>query len=536
MKNRPRRDSSAKRFIKEGSRYYYGKLLLRVLVGSLTLLLLQSMVFESHPESVEKVDYLESHSIDDEINYHERNIVDDEVMDAINDIETTSVDGESIDDGEAFQDDDQTDDSNQENEELFDPVSVSDGKSYIPPAQVFPYKMKTFSYVKSSECKYLCKSLKSAGWQSASSVYPKSPEVVVSSYKQVSEFAHLKKAILNQVGRGSSCIGGGKGKQLHCRETFAQDNGCEFGDLGLQPRQWNIQETSTCKVFMEFASQAEHAESIWIVKPGGSFHGSGIKLYKGISKIHKIYPCTSKLNDGMIVQKYIDNPALIDGYKFDFRSYLLIASINPFIAFYHDGFVRKSSHLYDTSESSLNDASKHVTNARGQEKAANHFYNFQDLQNIMHNQSGFQEDLLEAKFRPHAKRVSNFLANSYIRMSKKYGANKYPRFQIFALDWVMDNKGGFHLLEANGNPQLSSYPIDDFAPMVWTSMYELVHKIQAQPDTLSGDFSVASNYIFDGRWHMVYNELEEADYGEAYNPCKNAEYVASKHPLYSFEN
>ena len=39
---------------------------------------------------------------------------------------------------------------------------------------------------------------------------------------------------------------------------------------------------------------------------------------------------------------------LIDGYKFDFRVFMLVASSNPLIAYYHDGFLRVSDLEYDT--------------------------------------------------------------------------------------------------------------------------------------------------------------------------------------------
>ena len=48
-----------------------------------------------------------------------------------------------------------------------------------------------------------------------------------------------------------------------------------------------------------------------------------------------------KKEDPIIVQSYIPNPLLIHGYKFDFRLYVLVTSINPLrVYLYKDGMVR----------------------------------------------------------------------------------------------------------------------------------------------------------------------------------------------------
>lgn len=48
-----------------------------------------------------------------------------------------------------------------------------------------------------------------------------------------------------------------------------------------------------------------------------------------------------------MMQKYIADPDLNDGRKYDFRVYMLIASTNPLIVYYHDGFLRNTFLQYD---------------------------------------------------------------------------------------------------------------------------------------------------------------------------------------------
>ena len=62
-----------------------------------------------------------------------------------------------------------------------------------------------------------------------------------------------------------------------------------------------------------------------------------------------------------MVQQYIQNPLLIDGYKWDLRIYVAVTSINPLrIYVYEEGLVRFASEKYDTSD--LKNIFSHLTN------------------------------------------------------------------------------------------------------------------------------------------------------------------------------
>ena len=56
------------------------------------------------------------------------------------------------------------------------------------------------------------------------------------------------------------------------------------------------------------------------------------------------------LNESLVISRYIDNPLLINGLKFDLRLYVLVTSFDPLkIYVYNEGLVRFASDPYNTN-------------------------------------------------------------------------------------------------------------------------------------------------------------------------------------------
>lgn len=92
----------------------------------------------------------------------------------------------------------------------------------------------------------------------------------------------------------------------------------------------------------------------YLVKVGrGSHKGQGVYILdkEQTQKMNKDYNFGAKCgstNRSLLVQGYITNPLLLDmKNKFDFRLYIVIASTNPLIVYYHDGFLRVALSAFD---------------------------------------------------------------------------------------------------------------------------------------------------------------------------------------------
>ncbi|XP_028996563.2 probable tubulin polyglutamylase TTLL2 isoform X2 [Betta splendens] len=95
------------------------------------------------------------------------------------------------------------------------------------------------------------------------------------------------------------------------------------------------------------------ASVYWICKPVDLSRGRGIFLFDHIKDL--VYDCP------VIVQRYISNPLLISGYKFDLRIYVCVKSFHPLTVYVHqEGLVRFATEKYDLS--SLHNVYAHLTN------------------------------------------------------------------------------------------------------------------------------------------------------------------------------
>ena len=110
--------------------------------------------------------------------------------------------------------------------------------------------------------------------------------------------------------------------------------------------------------FLENFSEFEEQEgkfNYWIMKPAAKSRGRGIQVINDISSV--IY------GEPMVMQRYLKNPLLINGYKFDLRIFVLVTSVNPLEIFiFKQGFGRFSTVPYNLDPDSKSNKYIHLTN------------------------------------------------------------------------------------------------------------------------------------------------------------------------------
>ena len=100
--------------------------------------------------------------------------------------------------------------------------------------------------------------------------------------------------------------------------------------MTVRKRSLDTRSDSSCE-------EGKESKTVWIVKPIGLSRGRGIFLTNNPMDL----PAKDNSGRGYLVQRYIADPYLIRGRKFDLRVYLLITGVDPLkLYIYKDGFIR----------------------------------------------------------------------------------------------------------------------------------------------------------------------------------------------------
>jgi tubulin polyglutamylase TTLL6/13 len=112
------------------------------------------------------------------------------------------------------------------------------------------------------------------------------------------------------------------------------------------------------------------------VKPDSSCQGKGIYLTKNPETLLR-GEAEGLPVEHMVVQRYLTRPYLLDGFKFDFRLYVLVNGIAPMrIYLYEDGLARLATEQYQKpAPNNLGNLFMHLTNYAINKESENYVQN-----------------------------------------------------------------------------------------------------------------------------------------------------------------
>jgi hypothetical protein len=152
-----------------------------------------------------------------------------------------------------------------------------------------------------------------------------------------------------------------------------------------------------------------------------------------------------------VVQKYIEKPLLIEGRKFDVRAYVLVTpSLDVYM--YETAYVRTSSTQYSLHD--LRDRALHLTNDAVQCKTGG-YGEFEDSNKLtledMQARIGPGYDV-GGKLYPRMRDIARHVFGALGGLLNPQGLSYC--FELFGLDFMLDEGGAVSLIEVNTSPAL----------------------------------------------------------------------------------
>nr|XP_045218651.1 probable tubulin polyglutamylase TTLL9 isoform X4 [Macaca fascicularis] len=164
--------------------------------------------------------------------------------------------------------------------------------------------------------------------------------------------------------------------------------------------------------------------------------------------------------ENYVAQRYIENPYLIGGRKFDLRVYVLVMSYIPLRAWlYRDGFARFSNTRFTLS--SIDDQYVHLTNVAVQKTSPDYHpkkgckWMLQRFRQYLASKHG--PEVVETLFRD----IDNIFVKSLQSVQKVIISDKHC-FELYGYDILIDQDLKPWLLEVNASPSLTASSQEDY--------------------------------------------------------------------------
>lgn len=273
------------------------------------------------------------------------------------------------------------------------------------------------------------------------------------------------------------------GASAFCRKDYLQmyflDYEKRYADIGqeqcyssITPKSFLLSQPDHCRRFLKVLETMmdKYNETSWpiewITKSALRHKGYGIKLvdFELAHFFYTLYgadPAScddiDKEHQQMIIQKYINNPALIEGRKFDFRVFVFCLNADPLVVGWapNNGHTRLSDQIYDEFS---NDFTTHITaNVAGQNPESLEFlkkyrFNLREIGEYFKDKIGDVDTWLSTIAYPKVKKI---LIHMFRASQQNFLIKRSGLFEFYGVDFIMDNTyTNFYLLESNRRPDV----------------------------------------------------------------------------------
>ncbi|KAL4491452.1 hypothetical protein ABPG72_008108 [Tetrahymena utriculariae] len=217
--------------------------------------------------------------------------------------------------------------------------------------------------------------------------------------------------------------------------------------------------------YNKFEQENPKRKNVWIIKPGESSNrGNGIQVAGDVNSVRDIIRVRESHQNGFkktyIIQKYLDRPFLYNKRKFDIRCFMLMTNYNNTLKayWYTDGYIRTSTKEFTLKN--LENRMIHLTNEAVQKRGEDFgkFENgnklsYAELQKYIDSTYPKENYNFMQSIYPQMKQLAyDSVCSVYTKIDKK---KRNFSFELFGLDFMIDDSFKTWLIEINTNPSLT---------------------------------------------------------------------------------
>ena len=189
--------------------------------------------------------------------------------------------------------------------------------------------------------------------------------------------------------------------------------------------------------------------NIWIMKPSNLSRGRGVTCVDSLLPIEQSLSATN--DSGLIVQKYIENPLIIQNRKFDIRQWVLVTSLNPLIIWmWKEPYIRFGAEDYKMDD--LNNIYSHLTN-NSIAKHSKQYKKEKKFEGDMWTCFDFENYLGSERWRKIHQKIKNAIICSFYAAHQEI-KQRYNSHELYGYDFMIDEDFNVYLIEVNASPAL----------------------------------------------------------------------------------
>ena len=221
--------------------------------------------------------------------------------------------------------------------------------------------------------------------------------------------------------------------------------------------------STTASSFSQYQQQSEHCGAYYSSSPTHQ-NQHAFQQQQQQQQQQQNNATINICKENYVAQKYIHNPLLIGGRKFDMRLYVLVLSFSPLVAYvYREGFARFSSKRYESKikSNSTENYFVHLTNHSVQKKDDNYNASVCDLKWPLHKLRRH----IRATFNARAEETCFKEIERMIKLSCDAVKSSMIRdercFELYGYDVMLDEHLKPWLIEVNASPSMTADSVSD---------------------------------------------------------------------------